>query len=63
MNYKKNNNNCYSILLIFVIYLFVFEFALMNVSSVFGYWDEFYAFLAFPIAVIRPQRKISLTNF
>lgn len=63
LNYNYNKKNNYSILLILFIYLFVFEFALMNVSSVFGYWDEFYAFLALPIALIRPQRKISLTNF
>lgn len=50
-------------LLIICIYLFVFEFAFTSISSIFGYWDEFYALLAFPLSFLYLNRKIKLENF
>lgn len=53
MNIKMKKNFHYYIFLI-VLYMFVFEFALMQVSSVFKYWDEIYALLL-PVLLIIKQ--------
>lgn len=50
--------NLYYYSFIITLYMFVFQFALMQVSSVFKYWDEIYA-LALPVLLIikRPWRN------
>lgn len=41
----------------------MFEFPLSSLYPVFGYWDEFYASLAFPLIAINLNNKIKLDNF
>lgn len=51
--YKENKLNY--ILLLIVIYLFVFEFALQILNPIFGYWDELYAALFFPLWLMKSR--------
>ena len=44
-------------LLIMILYLFVFQFGLMQLSSVFNYWDELYAVLAIPLFFVKNGNK------
>lgn len=59
--YKENKLNY--ILLLIVIYLFVFEFALQILNPIFGYWDELYAALFFPLWLMKSRiifKKIAM---
>ena len=41
------------LLFLLCLYLFIFEFALMQIAPTFGYWDELYALLFFPLMLIK----------
>ena len=50
------------VFLIISIYLFAFEFALMKIHPIFGYWDELYAMMAIPLFLAgRKEKRVHRT--